>query len=187
MKCKLLEHFGNQIAVTNTNGKTDVLTLRTAASEILRDFHALKKGNDPEQEKIKVIEAAAKLIQNDIRQLKTQDEHYPSSTSLSLDELTKFLPTFLNFLLQNIIQGKEKQLKIVAVGEAIVQASRPRSTLAPLQFGLGIQLHHHFSSRFLIDRLHALGFCCSYQEILKYSRSAAMEQGTDLTCYVFNM
>lgn len=31
--------------------------------------------------------------------------------------------------------------------------------VAPLQIGLGIQMHHHFGSRFLIDRLYNLGFC----------------------------
>ena len=42
------------------------------------------------------------------------------------------------------------------------QAARPRVLLAPLQIGLYVQLHHHFASRFLIDSLHRLGFCCSY-------------------------
>ena len=28
-----------------------------------------------------------------------------------------------------------------------------------------------------------MGFCCSYHEVLKFSKSAAKEQGTDLTCY----
>ena len=53
-------------------------------------------------------------------------------------------------------------MKIAAIGQAIMQAARPRVLLAPLQFGLGVQMHHHFASRFLIDSLHKHGFCCSY-------------------------
>jgi hypothetical protein len=70
--------------------------------------------------------------------------------------------------LQNGIQGKEKQLKVAAFGQAVVLASGPRSLVAPFQ--LDIQLHYHFSSQFLVDTLHALTFCCSYNEVLKYSR-----------------
>ncbi len=35
-----------------------------------------------------------------------------------------------------------------------MQAMGPRVILTPLQLGLGVQLHHHFASRFLIDTLH---------------------------------
>ena len=41
-------------------------------------------------------------------------------------------------------------MKIAAIGQAIMQAARPRVLLAPLQFGLGVQMHHHFASRFLM-------------------------------------
>jgi hypothetical protein len=49
-----------------------------------------------------------------------------------------------------------------------------------MQIGLGVQLHHHFASKFLIDTLHTLGFCSSYTEVLKFQSSAAVTQGTDI-------
>ena len=52
--------------------------------------------------------------------------------------------------------------------------------LAPLQIGLAIQLHHHYASRFLVDSLHHLGFCCSYQQVQEFERSAAFSHGTDI-------
>jgi hypothetical protein len=76
MKCKLSEHFGDQIAITNINGKTAGLTLRTTVSQILHEFYAIKKSNDPEQEKMKVV----RQIQM-TRKLRTVDVNYPSSTS----------------------------------------------------------------------------------------------------------
>ena len=54
--------------------------------------------------------------------------------------------------------GKGCGRKRVSIGQAIMQAARPRVLLAPLQIGLGVQLHHHFVSRFRIDSLHRLGF-----------------------------
>ena len=43
-----------------------------------------------------------------------------------------------------------------------------------------MQLHHHFSSRFLIDSLNSHGFCCSYSEVQRFERSASVLQGTDI-------
>ena len=50
--------------------------------------------------------------------------------------------------------GKDVDLKRASIGQAIMQAARPRVLLAPLQIGLGLQLHHHFASRLLIESLH---------------------------------
>ena len=58
-----------------------------------------------------------------------------------------------------------------------MQQIRSLAIVAPLQIGLGIQMHKHFASRFLIDTLKILGFCCSYREIQKF---AAFHLGTDL-------
>ena len=67
-----------------------------------------------------------------------------------------------------------------SIGQAIMQATRPSVVLPPLQLGLGVQLHHHFASRFLINSLHLHGFCCSYQEVHQFERSAAKTGGTDI-------
>ncbi len=74
-------------------------------------------------------------------------------------------------------------MKIASIGQAIMQASRPRVLLAPLQFGLGVQMHHHFGSRFLIDALHCHGFCCSYNEVQQFERNAALSHNTDIPNY----
>ena len=83
-------------------------------------------------------------------------------------------------LLQRIIHGRWPGYQNASIGQAIVQATRPRAILSPLQLGLGIQMHHHFGSKFLIDTLHKLGFCSSYAEVCKYERSASITCGTDV-------
>ena len=62
-----------------------------------------------------------------------------------------------------------------------MQAARPRVLLAPLQFGPGVELYHHFASRFLIDFLYYHGFCCSYSEVKRFERNAAQAHGTDIS------
>ena len=45
---------------------------------------------------------------------------------------------------------------------------------------LGVQLHHHFRSKLLVDTLHSHGFCCSYAEVTRLEKSAAVNEGTDI-------
>ena len=66
MKSKLKEHFGNRIIQTEINGKPNVVTFRSTAKAILQDFYAHRKA-DPETEKKRIIETAAKLIKDDIK------------------------------------------------------------------------------------------------------------------------
>ncbi|KAH3752670.1 hypothetical protein DPMN_187294 [Dreissena polymorpha] len=49
-----------------------------------------------------------------------------------------------------------------------MQAMRPRGIIAPLQIGLGVQMHRLFGSHFLVGTLNKLGFCSSYHEIQRY-------------------
>ena len=74
-------------------------------------------------------------------------------------------------------------MKIASIGQAIMQAARPRVLLPPLQFGLGVQVHHHFGSHFLIDALHCHGFCCDYNEVQQFERNAASSYNTDFPNY----
>ena len=50
--------------------------------------------------------------------------------------------------------------------------------------GLGIELHHDFGSRKLIDLLHSLGYSVSYQEIRRFITSAAADELKSSSPYV---
>ena len=62
----------------------------------------------------------------------------------------------------------------------MMQAARPRTLISPLQLGLGVMLHHQSCSRFVIDIMNAMGFCCSYSEVQRFEASAASSQNTDI-------
>ena len=51
MKMKLMEHFGENIIVTEINGKPNVVTLKCTADTVLQEFHAHQK-QDPESKKL---------------------------------------------------------------------------------------------------------------------------------------
>ena len=110
MKDILLDHFQNQIIITEVNGKPNVVSLiKTTADKILREFHSQSFEENPEAEKISII------------------------------------------------------------GQAVMQAARPRAIISSLQIGLAVRIHHSFASRFLIDSLN-----CWVLFVL--SRSAAIYQ-----------
>lgn len=101
-------------------------------------------------------------------------EIYPSAESLSdVAAQSEFLPDSIRVFLSEIFTEAKCELKIASIGQAIVQAIRPRSIIAPLQLGLGVQLHHSFKSKFLVETLYKMGFSSSYPEVLKFRYCAA--------------
>ena len=94
---------------------------------------------NPVQTKDSIIIAAAKLIKPELRQIDRIHEVY-----LTLEELfsrptarqEKWVPESLQLLLSYLIPSSLKQLSI---GQCIRKASRPRSVICSVTFGLGIQ------------------------------------------------
>ena len=96
-------------------------------------------------------------------------------------EAISFLPDSLALMLKTMFPSKDGQVKVASLGQAVMQATHPRTILAPLQVGLGVQLHHHFASKFIVDSLCKHGFCCSHlKKVTKCVRNAAVNQGTDI-------
>ena len=181
MKKRLNDHFRDRIIIIELDGKSNVVTFRSTASNILHKFYESPKKDDSEYGKYRLIETAAKLIKNDIKSISTDSSIYPSRDEIrSVEENIAFFPGTLKVFLQNVFVGKGTKTKVASIGQAIMQSVRPRILNTPLQLGLGVQMHKQFGSRFLIDTLNQLGFCSSYSEIQRYERSAAVNLGTDI-------
>ena len=98
---------------------------------------------------------------------------YPTADDLKLDSALGFLPETLRYMLKYLFVGKDTQHKVASIGQAIVQAVRPRAVIAPLQIGLAVQVHHLYRSKFLVDTLHEMGYSSSYGEVLRFEKNAA--------------
>ena len=126
----------------------------------LRKFYEQSKDVDIELQKIRLIETAASVIFSEIKEkVPIWLENYPTVDSSSKKNSFNFVPPLLRLFLSTLFQGKDTNLRVASIGQAIIQASRPRAVKAPLQFSLTVLLHHHYRSKYLIDVLHALGFC----------------------------
>ena len=95
------------------------------------------------------------------------------SPETNLEYLSKSLRIFLN----NLFVGKKKSVLLGFIGQAIMQKVPPKALIVSFQPGLGILMHHHFGSRFLIESLNKHGFCVPYSKILRYDRCAAVHHG----------
>jgi len=181
MKKRLKQHFGDEILITDIPSKKSVVTLRETATCILQDYYKRPSNLNPDDEKKALIKAAAKLLKSDIRSVDATKSNYPTPANLaSVDTNLSYLPDSLLLLLSTMFSEKDPSVKLAAIGQAVMQASRPRALIAPLQLGLGVQVHHNFASRFLVSTLNNLGFCSSYYEVQKFESSAAAVQGVDL-------
>ena len=180
MKSRLIEHFGERLFVTDEKGKKCIVTLQRTASLLIQSLYKESKDSNPETQKRNIIETAAKLIKNDIKDMKQCNEIYPDVTDIeSSEKCMAFIPTSLRIFLDKLISSKQCTLRIASVAHAIIQATRPKTIIAPLQLTLGVQLHLLFGSKMLIEMLNELGFCCSYNEVQKFEKSAAVSQTFD--------
>ena len=68
-----------------------------------------------------------------------------------------------------------------------MQCARPSTILAPLQVGLGVQMHRQYGSRRIIDTLNSLGFSVSYSEVKRFEQCASVHQGTNIEGYTADM
>ncbi|CAC5372588.1 unnamed protein product [Mytilus coruscus] len=179
MKNTLKDHFGDKIIISEIKGKQNVVTFRNTVCSILHEYYEQTNTNRSlDEEKKSIIHTAAKILKSAILSSERSTKAlYPSPDYLSAQSNMKYVPESLQSLLQTIFSGKDTRLKIMSIGQSIVQAAAPRMFMLPLQLALGVQLHHNFSSRFLIDTLNSLGFCSSYTEIKKFECCAAAEKG----------
>ena len=180
MKKRLLEHFKNDIFITEINGKQNVVNLRTTTASIVHNFYSYSKDEDSQANQLRIVQTTGKLIKNDIKHMQAKEEYSTPAEMSDAQENIEYVPESLVHLLRVLLSGKDIDLKLSSLGQALIQASRPRTLMPPLQLGLGVQLRHHFASKFWIQSLNRLGFYCSYAEVQKYERAAAKTLSVDI-------
>ena len=134
LKTMLRNHYGDSIHFAEGEGLDDIVTMKEQTSNILRSYYQQKRQEGDEfSQKMTLIETAAKLIKSDIKsQIPSLTNEYPSSQTIKLDSALTFVPETLRILLSTLFVGTGSNRKVAAIGQAIIQAVRPRAVLAPL-------------------------------------------------------
>lgn len=95
MKQRILDKFGGKVMIAEVIGKEDVVTFRSTASQILHNYSHQQKQENSEAEKMRLIDAAAKLVKNDIKNITQSSQNYPSVDSMTIEDCTSFIPESL--------------------------------------------------------------------------------------------
>ena len=97
-------------------------------------------------------------------------DFYPSNDDIrDVDAARQWLRSMLQMFLQPIVKST---LKRAAIGQCLVRAARPYSVIAPLLFGLGVELDHIFESKWLINKRFRLGYSISYDEVTRFKQNS---------------
>ena len=98
---------------------------------------------------------------------------YPRIDRMDNIEFAKqWVPESLQLFLKHIIPSELKQ---VSIGQCISQSSRPRSMIASILFGVGVDIDKSFASKWFIDHMARLGFSISSEEVKLFKESATSE------------
>lgn len=124
--------------ITSIYGKSNVVTFRQTAASVIDEFYCNPRPKDTEEERYRIIETAAKLIKSEIKNVDVSSDVYPTSAVMSdVEEALKFIPDLLKSFHELLFVGKDIKLMLASVGQAVVQAVRPRDGTGTFH-GMGI-------------------------------------------------
>lgn len=176
---QLYQYYGDKVSITSSKQQPLIVTLTSNVKQLIQDAHT-KLTQDPENMDDLII-AVGNYIRNEIKNTEKHKDVYPDTSDIkSIDHNLAILPSSLRLLLKTIIKSKKTDLRSASIGQAIMNATCPRSFLSPLQIGLSVTINQRYGHRDLIDLLFNLGFCSSYAESSLYKRNASVTQGVDL-------
>ena len=82
------------------------------------------------------------LIKTDIKTtVAPMEDTHPTTAELKQAAALDFIPASSRFLLQHLFVGKDTSRKVTGIGQAVVQAVRPRAVIARLQLGVAVPMH----------------------------------------------
>ena len=158
---KIKEHFGDQLLVFSSPGYANVYLFKSNASK----FMTLVK--DETDDIDYVLSKVANRIKSEYKDIDVQKSHY--STQITLNEVLATSSYTMMELLRKISPKLDNSMPAALIASIItnILINHPTS----LQIALGVLVRE---SKLLINQLYAFRITCSYDEVLRYKKSAAV-------------
>lgn len=136
-----------------------------------------ERASSEQDERARIVQAAATIICEDIRTTAYNTTDYPDLTNFT-EESKNLVPQTLALFLKTVIVKNKKgktdglQRKCTAIAHTIISATRPRSFMSPILLGLGVHLFRKVASRNIVQAVSNLGVCSSHKDISIFEESA---------------
>ena len=133
LKQKLQERYGNKLYFAEVDGQPNVACFQGMADFYINEMWEEERRKDKEKDAERIVITAAKVIMAEygiIRETKYDTSNYPKTLDIS-DASSDWIPELLKTFLDVLIKSDLKQNSI---GQVIVQATKPKSSVMPIPF-----------------------------------------------------
>ena len=92
-----------------------------------------------------------------------------------------FVPETLQFSICSLCppRSKPKDVKIAAIGQALIKLARPNTILCPLLLAFAAEMHNKSGgSEFAVQLLHSMGFGSNIEKVRKLEKSLCFDKNT---------
>ena len=142
LKKILKEKYADEILFTDHANKSDVVFFKWNANRIINDTWYNQRIANAEDESTRIIKTAAKLIQMQLRSTDYDIISYPSTEIIGdLKSNKEWMPPLLQVFMECLVKDELKQ---ASIGQTLVHAARPKSSIPPIMFGTAIDCDHMF-------------------------------------------
>jgi hypothetical protein len=116
------------------------------------------------------INSVVRQIKREARSIKYNSTHYDLSEFTQANTVKSTSPTLLKLISDLISEGEvtKQSLSLSQSIQSHITNTRNQTTL-----GLAVKLQHHYGSSELLKLLHEHGFTSTYDEVLRFRKSAA--------------
>ena len=168
----LEKHFGRRLVTLRSDGCATLICFRENLPEVLK---LVETREDEDQ-----IEELARTISDEIRNRSNVKVKSYKLEDFTFEQTKANCNKKLLHLISTLISHGDVSKQSICLTQsiqALVTKSFNQTTL-----GIAVKLHHRFGSKEIINDLHGYGFIASYDEVLRFRKSAAkMTAEQDLT------
>ncbi|CAG9823916.1 unnamed protein product [Phaedon cochleariae] len=175
IKSKLRDKYADRIIIAVGVGWRDAtICFNDVGFKILKSWYDDKKA-DESDERVRIVQAAAKIIRQDVQKNVYDTTVYPPGNNF-LKEAASCVPPTLRVFLETLIMKKadnvNKQRKCISIAHSIISAIRPTSFVSSIMNSVALFVYRRFASKKLVNLLSSLGFSASYHSAQQLEMSA---------------
>lgn len=165
---RIQEHFLDDIAILSSPGLSSIIIFRSNAKALLH-----LSSDDEEDQQSLLIKKLAKIICKEVKDIELDNAHY--DIRITKEDMSYSVSQTMMDLLASLSDNLNNTLPALLIGNIITSIISNKAT--NLQLALGNLIR---DSKALINHIYQFRVTCSYDEILRFKKSAALAATKDI-------